>query len=472
MSDDHSIKSVSNLSQREIEILRLVATGATNQQIATQLDITLNTVKVHLRNIFAKLDVSSRTEASLYAVRVGLVKIESESSVIYKTDDVESINISSPYANGHIIDTDTSLSTESLQMSSSNPIDQRQPDALRSNSNLKLWLVLAIFMLLGLILIVVVPESFVELATLQRSTSLPMSPPETTAQDWNRRTPMTSLRTGFDLVAYNGRIYAVGGVTANGVTGLLECYNAQSDTWIQLSPKPTPVADMQAVVIGSKFYVAGGRLESGAVTNVLEVYNPEIDQWQSLVSLPEPRSNYAAANIDGKLYLFGGWDGSEYRAETWMFDPDTETWQAKAPMPQSRAQMSTNIISNRIHLIGGQDTSGFLSLHQSYEPFQDHEQGQPWRTWPKLPQVNEHITTVTILNNIYVFDPINRTLFIYDANTESWGAFETQLPSNIIYLKAVLLNTHMYLLGLTAPEQPFHIEYQILYQAQLPLITR
>ncbi|HEU5097442.1 MAG TPA: response regulator transcription factor, partial [Roseiflexaceae bacterium] len=65
----------SQISEREREILRLVATGATNQQIAYQLNISVNTVKVHLRNIFGKIGVTSRTEATLYAVRSGLVQI-------------------------------------------------------------------------------------------------------------------------------------------------------------------------------------------------------------------------------------------------------------------------------------------------------------------------------------------------------------------------------------------------------------
>src|SRR5215831_16734131 len=66
----------SQISEREREILRLVAMGATNQQIAHQLNISINTVKVHLRNIFGKIGAASRTEATVYAIQQGLVTLD------------------------------------------------------------------------------------------------------------------------------------------------------------------------------------------------------------------------------------------------------------------------------------------------------------------------------------------------------------------------------------------------------------
>jgi LuxR family transcriptional regulator, maltose regulon positive regulatory protein len=62
------------LSDRELEILRLIGEGYTNQEIAGSLVITLHTVKKHSSNIFGKLGVSSRTQAVARARRLGLIE--------------------------------------------------------------------------------------------------------------------------------------------------------------------------------------------------------------------------------------------------------------------------------------------------------------------------------------------------------------------------------------------------------------
>jgi len=62
------------LSDREIEILQLVSQGKSNKEIAAELFISVNTVKVHMANIFTKIGVSSRTEATLYAIEHGIVQ--------------------------------------------------------------------------------------------------------------------------------------------------------------------------------------------------------------------------------------------------------------------------------------------------------------------------------------------------------------------------------------------------------------
>lgn len=63
-----------SLTDRELSILRLVAEGLSNLDIATQLFVTEQTVKFHLSNIYRKLAVSNRTEATRYAYRNGLIQ--------------------------------------------------------------------------------------------------------------------------------------------------------------------------------------------------------------------------------------------------------------------------------------------------------------------------------------------------------------------------------------------------------------
>jgi DNA-binding NarL/FixJ family response regulator len=64
------------LTERELEVLRLVTAGLRNKEIAAELDITENTVKYHLRHILEKLHAQSRTEVAARALREGLLGSE------------------------------------------------------------------------------------------------------------------------------------------------------------------------------------------------------------------------------------------------------------------------------------------------------------------------------------------------------------------------------------------------------------
>ena len=64
------------LTERETEVLCLLAQGLSNKEIARELTIGEKTVKTHVSNILSKLNVPSRTQAALYAVRTGLVSID------------------------------------------------------------------------------------------------------------------------------------------------------------------------------------------------------------------------------------------------------------------------------------------------------------------------------------------------------------------------------------------------------------
>jgi NarL family two-component system response regulator LiaR len=66
------------LTEREIEVLKLVARGLTNQEIADELVVSKRTVDSHTNSILAKLHLANRTQAALYALREGLVGLHDD----------------------------------------------------------------------------------------------------------------------------------------------------------------------------------------------------------------------------------------------------------------------------------------------------------------------------------------------------------------------------------------------------------
>jgi NarL family two-component system response regulator LiaR len=66
------------LTEREVEVLRLVARGLSNQKIADRLVVSERTVRTHVSNILDKLHLANRTEAALYALREGLASLDQD----------------------------------------------------------------------------------------------------------------------------------------------------------------------------------------------------------------------------------------------------------------------------------------------------------------------------------------------------------------------------------------------------------
>ena len=73
-ASSHKDRPAKDLTEREIELLQLVANGMANKAIAQKLSISENTVKYHMKNIMQKLHVQNRTDAVTYAIRTGLLE--------------------------------------------------------------------------------------------------------------------------------------------------------------------------------------------------------------------------------------------------------------------------------------------------------------------------------------------------------------------------------------------------------------
>lgn len=459
----------SPLSERETEILRLVATGATNHQIANELDISYHTVKVHIRNIYAKVGVSSRTEASMYAVRMGILQLEPPATSAPETARIhDQAAVQSPPA--ELPSTPAPQPIEAVAVERGPSIEHGSSPAdvaVRTSVSRYLWIAgaigLVVVALLG-IAVMRMPSADVEESAA--GVAMPV---------WEERPAVPGMHRGFALATHDGKMYVIGGESVDGVHGTVQRYSPQSRTWTRLSPKPTPVTDVQAGVIGGKVYVAGGRTESGEISAVLEVYDPQTDTWSSAAPLPTPRSRYAVAAVEGKLYLFGGWDGANHQATVWMFDPDMNRWHTCTPMPAARSDMSASVINTQIHLIGGQDEQGAVALHHVYDPSREGGDQHPWQVWPPLPQAVANPASAAVLSTIYAFDSVSATLFTYNVNEESWRSSPVPLASDEdSSLATILMNESLYLFYTESPSAPTSsmFEYEVLYRSQLPIIMK
>lgn len=430
------------LSEREVEILQLVATGASNKEIATRLVISPNTVKVHLRNIFAKIEVSSRTEATLFAIRTGLIQPERA--------------ISADSADGSLND----VSLPSLQ----------------GKTGLTWWRVPALI------------AAFVVLAWaayfIFRPTSIP--PDQAGFTDgtvpgrWQTLTEMPAAGYGMAAVSYESRIYVIGGTRAGKVSGAVSVYDTAGDSWSENAVKPTAVEKSGAVLIGEKIYMPGGQGQDGKPTAVLEIYDPRTDQWDSAAPLPKPLSRFALAALEGTLFVFGGWDGSDFSNAVYQYDVSRDIWHERAPMTSALADGAAAALGTKIILTGGQNASGGLKATWVYFPQREVEGENAWDQRADLPESRIDFSLTALAGSLYLAGGeagstnIDTAFLRYDDTNDRWEELETPPVRIGIMPGTAAQGNFVHIFGGVAEGQPHpvHLAYQAIYTVLIPAISR
>ena len=375
------------LSNRELDVLRCLAQGATNKDIASDLTISENTVKVHLRNIYTKLDVSSRTEATTAAMQQGYITIPGQ--VDSPTDET------TQYPEGGTAATDSSL----IQVAAEEvPTQEDAADEIPEPSKGRLPQIA----LIGISILLVIAGA---LYLGQRV----FAPAEANSDEelfsevpignthWLESRSMPGPRANMAVASVGLDLYQIGGETADGVDGILQIFNSLERNWRTGAEKPTAVADASAAELYGEIYVAGGRTADGQPTSTVEAYSPTQDAWRPVASLPHPVSGALTLSDGAFLYLLGGHDGQSYLDAVYVYDPAEDSWRPLPPLPQPSAFTSGGALTGRLIIVGGENESGALAKCHLFDPAESS-----WSACPDMLVPRQGAGAAVLLNKLYV----------------------------------------------------------------------
>ena len=403
------------LSGREMDVLHCIARGASNKEAAAELHISENTVKVHLRRIFTKLGVSSRTEAARVAIQQGLVvvpgvEIETPPEPIPATPAELPADIIAPIAAAQTLPLDDHSAPPAA------------PVAATPRQRFPIWRTVSLVLA---VLLIIVVSYFVRFRVPEEEpfTETPLG------EDWSlTNRPLPTALTDVAVVALGLNVYAVGGETAAGVVNTVYSFDVSDHVWRRLTPKPTAVADASAAELFGEIYVVGGRLADGQPSNAVEVYSPTQNAWRPIRSLPQPVSGGVALSDGSFLYLFGGWNGSDYLDTAYVYNPGEESWRPLTTMSQARAFATGQFMTGQLYIVGGFDGDQEVDTCEFFDPTVSQ-----WFDCPPLLLPRGSSASVAVLNKLYVIggglDDGREVAYSeqYDPITETWQVVNTPL---------------------------------------------
>lgn len=450
------------LSEREMEVARLLVTGATNAEIARELVISPHTVKVHLRNVFEKLQVGSRTEASMVLVQRGWVS-------------VPGVEVPPP------------VEAPALVPVTEPPLPDPAPlDDLDAPPQLWQWGVVTMGLVAALLMIVLPgwvsrPKSSLSLLSDSGQTVVGKPVVESLPR-WEGQPALLPARSRMAAVQVNGRIFVAGGESAEGMTlDRLDIFDLATGQWEVGAALPAPRANLAMTLGGDDLVVAGGsRLDitgdTLALYDDLARYHRDTDRWQEGGRLPQALAGAALVSQGDSLYLLGGWDGTAFHDEIWRLPleridrAEPDDWEVITRLPAPAAWLGAVMVDRTLFVAGGYNGQRELADFGAYTL----DSGE-WRTFAPL--------NVPRGGLVLVYDGVSvvavgggwaRTIQTherYDALTNQWINIPSPVQGEWRHLAAASDGGSIYLIGGWSGEYlDTMLQYQSTFRALLPAI--
>jgi Kelch motif len=329
----------------------------------------------------------------------------------------------------------------------------------------------------GLVILIVIGFLLVPEITRGQNNPAAGTAPTILEPSWETNAPMPTARWGMALASIGNQVYLIAGSTESGITGILERYDSTTNDWEELSPKPEPVTDVHAAVIGGRIYVPGGRTGPGEITSSLEIYDPIADRWDKGQPLPDALSGYAMVTYEGKFLLFGGWDGDGFVDSVYEYIPDQDAWFSATPMPTARGFAGAAPAGGRIYVFGGFDGQNALDVNEVYLPANIGNGEPAWQTADPLPSPRYNMGVASLADIIHVVGgtgeedtPLPSLQF--PALTGEWEIYDSPLIGSWTQMGMGTAGTHIYLIGgeLNGSPSTNNLSYQAIYLINLPVI--